>query len=285
MESGVAAKMPEAGHVDSGARDAGSPTKSGSVIVVSHAAPAANVFSNFVSAGFFDGPGNGYREGCRREITGSCSVLECDFTDGGTGTPAPGAPESAGAITIGGTTPPLILDYDPADATYSTTPAVPSAQLLFTGGDVLTFTARGDAVPSFTDSLVAPTPLAVTAPALVGGALSIDSSRDLVFEWRGSSAGKLSFNVGSNTSVSGTVLLSTLVSCQFSASAASGTIPTALLRRLEKTDATTTATLSTDLSNTKEVVAGDYDVHLAVGSAATTSDGVTPYATAKVTIF
>jgi hypothetical protein len=58
-----------------------------------------------------------------------CSALECDFTDGGDSRRSVGPP-------------------------------------LFAGGDTLTFTAKGDAVPSFTDSLVAPTPLVVTGPSL-----------------------------------------------------------------------------------------------------------------------
>ncbi len=47
---------------------------------------------------------------------------------------------------------------------------------------------------------------------------------------------------------------------------------------------TTTALIGTDLSSTKEIVAGGYMVHLAVGGVATNVDG-TPYASSQVTIF
>ncbi len=277
-------QTPDAGHRDSGIRDAGGPTKSGFVIVASHATGSTSVFTSSAGAGFYDGPGNTYANGCRREVTGACSVLQCNFTDGGAETPAPGAPQSAGTVTIDGTTPAFVFDYDAASGRYLPSPAVPADRLLFAGGDMLTFAASGDTVPAFSDSLVAPAPLVVTAPSLAGGVLSIDTSRDFLFTWEGASAGQLSFNVRSATSASGMVFESTFVSCQFSASALSGAIPSTLLRRLAKTGASTTATLGTDLSNAKEVVAGDYDVHLAVGSYATTGDGTTPYATTQVTI-
>jgi hypothetical protein len=81
-----------------------------------------------------------------------------------------------------------------------------------------------------------------------------------------------------------TAIATSFVSCQFDASALKGTIPTALLQKLDKTDATTTAILATDLSSTRELVAGDYSIHLAVGSLATQADGKTPYKTSQVTI-
>lgn len=273
----------DGGERDSGDADAAPPSKAGSIIVVSHATVAAFVFTNVVSAGFFDGPGNTYGRGCRRDVEGSCFVFECNFADGGAEAPAPGAAVSAGAITIGGSTPPFSLAYDAPSMKYATTPTVPVDRPIFTAGDTLTFTATGGVVPAFSASLVAPTPLMVTAPSL-NTALSIERTKDLTFTWTGSSAGELSFNVRTVTTVSGTALASSLVSCQFLASAETGTIPNALLQKLPKTDATTMATLATDLSSTKELVTGDYSIHLAIGSAATTDDGKTQYATSLVTI-
>ena len=69
------------------------------------------------------------------------------------------------------------------------------------------------------------------------------------------------------------------------ASALTGTIPVAQLKKLTKTDATTTALIGIDLSSAKEAVAGDWQVHLAVGGFATTADGKTSYASTQVTIF
>jgi hypothetical protein len=57
-----------------------------------------------------------------------------------------------------------------------------------------------------------------------------------------------------------------------------------VLRKLTKTGATTTARFGTDHSNTTEVLAGDYSIHLAVGSAINGTDGKTVYATSQVTI-
>ena len=212
-------------------------------------------------------------------------MLSCTFTDGGAEVPAPGMPQSAGTVRIGGTAPEFTLTYDRASQKYAPVPAVPTDQALFEGGDTVTFSAAGDVAPAFKASLVAPTSVSVTTPALAAGALSIDTNRDLTFAWTGSSAGELSFNVRSQTSGAGAVLASTLVSCRFPASGGTGTIPSALLQRLAKTDATTAATLTTDLSSAREVVVGDYDIHLAVGSVATTADGKTTYAASKVTIF
>lgn len=167
---------------------------------------------------------------------------------------------------------------------YGAVPTVPNDKLIFAGGNSITFAAAGGDVIAFADTVVAPTPLRVTSPALPSG-LSIDTSKDLVFDWTGSSVGMVAFNVRTTTSTFGTPLGSSFVSCQFDTSALTGTIPTALLQKLRKTDAITTATLATDLSNTKEVVAGDHRVHLAVGSVVTKADGKTPYTAGQVTIF
>jgi hypothetical protein len=208
-------------------------------------------------------------------------VLVCDYADGGTATPPPGAPVSAGTVTIGGTTPTFTLDYDASSMLYGATPAVPKDQLLFAGGDTITFAALGADVPAFADSLVAPTPITVTSPTLTSGALSIDTAKDLMFTWTGASSGRIAFNVRTTTSAR----TSSFVSCQFDASGLTGTIPTAQLQKLDKTDATTTASLTTDLSSTKEVVAGAYSIHLAVGSVATQADGKSAYTAGQVTIF
>lgn len=94
-------------------------------------------------------------------------------------------------------------------------------------------------VPPFAENLVAPTPVTLTAPLLPAGALTVDAEKDLVFAWTGASAGKIAFNLRTVTSSSVTTTAGSFVSCQFDASALTGTIPTALLTMLDKTDATT----------------------------------------------
>ncbi|HWZ90922.1 MAG TPA: hypothetical protein VNW92_18805 [Polyangiaceae bacterium] len=267
-----------------GSVGAGSAPKAGYIGVVSQATATATVFNNFVSAGFNDGPGSTFPKGCERQVVGKCGVVLCDFTNGGDQLPAPGAAVSAGTITIGGTAPTFSVAYDAGTQLYGTTPAVPKDRLLFAGGETITFAAAGADVPAFSASLVAPAPLTVTSPALPSGGFSLDTSKDLVFEWTGTSTGLLTFNVRTVTVNGATAVASTFVSCQFETSALTGTIPTALLQKLQKTDASTTGALSTDLSNTKEVPAGDFMVHLAVGSLATQADGKLPYTAAQVTI-
>jgi hypothetical protein len=283
-ESGTdgSAKTPDSGK-DSGvpdSGDSGATPKAGFIGVTSRSTEVATVFNNAVGAAFVDGPGTTLPKGCSRQVVGKCATLLCDFTNGGSQTTPTGAPSSAGRITIGGTATAFTLDYDATLMKYAAVPQVPTDHLIFAGGSTITFAAAGQDVPAFADSLVAPTPITVTSPALP---LSIDTSKDLVFDWTGSSAGMIAFNVRTATSNSGTTVSSTMVSCQFQASALTGTIPGAILRQLQKTDATTTATLTTDLSSTKEAPAGDYLVHLAVGSLATKADGKTPY-TGMVTV-
>jgi hypothetical protein len=265
--------------------DSGFAAKAGFIGVTSRATEVATVFVSSVNADFFDGPGNSFAKGCARVVAGACAFVLCDLSNGGNVAPPTGAVQSAGTLTVGGTTPMFSLEYDAATMQYVTVPTVPNDKLLFAGGDIITFAAAGADVPAFTDTIVAPSPLVVTSPALPSRPFSIDTSKDLVFAWAGSSVGKISFNVFTTTSNGGTAVSSSFVSCQFDASALTGTIPAALLQKLAKTDAATTGRFGIDLSNTKEVVAGDHMVHLAVGSVATKADGKTPYAADQVTVF
>jgi len=269
---------------DSGATDAAVATKAGFIGVTSYATEDPTVFTNSLSAGFNDGPGNTYGKGCQLEFTGACFTLICDLTDGGDQAPPPGAAQSAGNITIGGTVPTFSVAYDPGTMVYNAMPAVPKDKLIFAGGDTITFAAAGADVPAFAASIVAPTSLVATSPVLPSGTFSIETSKDLVFTWTGSSAGGVNFNVRSTTKSAGTTVSGGIVSCRFEPTALTGTIPAGLLQKLRKTDATTTAALTTDLSNTKEVVAGDHMVLLAVGSVITKADGKTPYKADLITL-
>jgi hypothetical protein len=277
---------------DSGSGDSGEPeaadlvppSKSGYVGAGSYATDVVTVFANSVSAGFFDGPGYWFQQGCRREVAGACSVLLCDYADGGAATPPTGPIVSAGPITVGGTTPSFSLTYDMSTMKYGAAPAVPTDKPLYADGATVTFAAAGAEVPAFSDSLVTPTTFAITSPSLAGGTLSIDTSKDLVFTWSGAAAGNLALNIRTTTTSAGVAAAVSFVSCQFKASARTATIPTSQLQKLTKTGGNTTAIIGTDLSSTKEIVAGGYMIHLAVGGVATKVDG-TPYASSQVTIF
>jgi hypothetical protein len=284
----------DAGVLDGGndASDAGdasatgipAPARSGYIGVGTRSTDVAAVFSNSAGAGFNDGPGNWFENGCKRDVSGACTLVLCDLTNGGNQRPPPGAVQSAGTLTIGGTTPAFSLTYDTVTAQYAVVPAVPSDHLLFTGGETITFSAAGADVPAFTATLVAPAQLTITSPALPVGAFAIDTSKDLVFVWTGASVGKVTFNIGTTTTSTATAVARSLLSCRFDASALTGTIPIATLRKLPKTDAATTARLGTDHSNTTEILAGDYSIALAVGSAINGTDGKTIYTTSQVTI-
>jgi hypothetical protein len=284
--SGTDGSVPD-GSTESGqpTSDAGSASKAGFIGVISYATGVPTVFTNSVIAQFLDGPGYSFGKGCQREIVGNCFVLLCDLTDGGSEMPPPGAAESAGTISIGGTQPPFSLVYDAGTMMYGAVPMVPTDMPIFAGGNTITFAAAGRDVGMFSDGLVAPSPLAVTLPALASAPLSIDTGKDLVFAWTGSSAGKVAFNIRTTTTSSMAAVSSSFVSCQFDASAMTGTIPASLLQKLRKTDASTTGSVTTDLSSTKDIVVGDHSVHLAVGSIATKADGKSAYTTSEVTIF
>jgi hypothetical protein len=286
-DAGESPDVSDAGAAELGEASSGDlipPSKSGYVGAGSYATDVVTVFTNSVSAGFFDGPGNWFQKGCHREATGACWVMLCDYADGGAETPPTGPIVSAGAITVGGTTPAFSLTYDTATMKYGAVPAVPTDKPILAGGATVTFAAAGGDVPAFSDSLVAPTPFAITSPSLAGGTLSIDASKDLVFTWSGASAGALSLNIRTTTTSGGAPLAVSFVSCQFKASAQTGTIPSAELKKLTRTGGSTTALIGTDLSNAKEIVAGGYMIHLAVGGVASKADG-TPYTSSQVTIF
>jgi hypothetical protein len=260
------------------------PARTGYIGVGSHTTAVAGVSSNYAGAGFNAGPGNWFAKGCSREVSGACTVVLCDLTNGGNQVPPPGAVRSAGTITIGGTTPAFSLTYDAVTAQYAVVPVVFVDHLLFAGGETIAFSAAGADVPAFNATLVAPSQLTITSPALPAGVFSIDTSKELVFVWTGDSVGKVTFNIVTTTSSAATAVASSFVSCRFDASALTGTVPVAMLQKLTKTDAATTARLGTDHSNTTEVLAGDYSIHLAVGSAINGTDGKTTYATSQVAI-
>ena len=267
-----------------GSGGSSSTAKVGFVGVTSFATEVSGFFVDSVSATFFDGPGYSNGKGCKLEVAGACTTIVCDFTNGGDVAPPPGAFQSAGAITITGTTPPFALDFDGGMMQYLVTPKVPNDKLLFAGGDLITVTAAGGDVPAFSGSVVAPTPLTVTSPTL--GGVTVDTTKDLVFTWTGSSVGKASFYVSTTTTTGGTVTSSSWAGCAFDASASTGTIPKAALAKLEKTSGTkTTGNIGGGLGNQVDVVAGDHTIHFNVASVLTQADGKTAYSAGQITIF
>lgn len=143
-----------------------------------------------------------------------------------------------GTITIAGGTGDAgaaVMTYGPITSgpyMYKGYKSVSGDLQFYAGGDMLTATAAGGAdlpaIPS--QMLTAPTDITLTAPACtVSGCPDLDRTMDLVATWTGGGAGKVfvTYETLSANFVA-------IVSCNFDASAGTGTVPTALLAHLEK---------------------------------------------------
>jgi len=169
------------------------------------------------------GTSSNYRAGASfRHVTtpGSLSTQKtvgpCLLETFGTGEEAVEEDLSAGVVHIEGGL--QTIDLTPkADKTYTVT----SAKLaLWNGGETLTVRAEGKDVPAFMTSLVAPSKITLTAPATVGGDLTVMRSAGVTATITGASSGDvvLYFDAtGGNAAYSAT--------CTFKASAGTLTIP------------------------------------------------------------
>ncbi len=145
---------------------------------------------------------------------------------------------NAGTITIAGGTGDAgaaTLTYGPqvvGPYMFNGYKSVTSSLQFFAGGDMLTATGAGGAdLPAIpTQTVVAPSDITVTAPACTGSTCpDVDRTVDLVATWTGGGAGKAFFTYESLSD-----RFAVIVSCNFDASAGTGTVPAALLAHLEK---------------------------------------------------
>ena len=150
------------------------------------------------------------------------TVGPCVVETYGSGAGPKDTDRSAGKLTISGgaKSVPLLPE---ADGTYTT---VNGQGALFAGGETLTITAQGAAVPAFVLSLVAPSKLTLASPALpaAAGALKVTRSAGLSASWTGSSAGVVVVYLDAAGGSSAHA-----ATCSFPASAGAGVVPAAAL--------------------------------------------------------
>ena len=127
---------------------------------------------------------------------------------------------SAGKLTFTGLAKAVTLT-PAADKTYD---RITGSTALFVGGETFTVTADGADVPAFTATLMAPSKLTLTAPALpaANAALKVTRSSGIEATWTGASSGEvvLYFDEAASSNAFSTT-------CTFPASAGKGTIPAA----------------------------------------------------------
>ncbi len=170
--------------------------------------------------------------------SGACTG-EVLCTNTGSDAGAPAVTElNAGTITITGAS----LDAGPTTIAFGVIPGaspptngyVPSSSqgLFFAGGDTLQATsAGGPDLPAFNVSVVAPSAVTLSAPVCGNATCAdVDRTKDLVVTWTGGGAGKLQA-IYETLSDQHAVI----VTCTFSAASGTGTVPLAVLAKLEAT--------------------------------------------------
>jgi len=146
---------------------------------------------------------------CQTSTVGPCHVLICPDspldTDGGA------TPVSAGTITIAGGSAPLTLNLSSVSGVYQSS----ATNVTFTAGATATVSATGGDVPAF-DGKTTKVPGDITVTDSYD---TIDFTKDAVMKWSGGTDGKVAVNiVVADTSTA-------TISCQFDATAGTGTIP------------------------------------------------------------
>ena len=214
----------------------GGPVKLGRILLTQ--ADVFNTFGYSVSAGFGALTGGGAKGGASPTSTtiGACTatVLPTTAPDAGTPTPQPPKVLDAGAITVAGAGSPasVVLEFAPVmGAGFSNYKEAMGNSAFFAGGDTLTVSgAGGPDLPSFAaQTLVAPSGIKLTSPSCSAGCPDLDRTTDLVLTWTGGGAGKVTVTL---ETISDTSLV--LLECKFAAAGGTGTVPAALLQKLEK---------------------------------------------------
>lgn len=153
---------------------------------------------------------------CVAEVFGTAPA----WTDGGMVV----TQQSAGTVSVAGGARTITLTPD-ADGGYA---AESSVQPSWAGGETLTLTASGAAVPSFTTTIPAPVKMTLSAPDIRSGAmpLVVPRTSDLQLTWTGGSE-TVELGLWNQDNQPTAQLL-----CRFPASRGSGTVPAAALQHL-----------------------------------------------------
>lgn len=234
-----------------GAGGAGAgPDPAGGFVAVSSsggAMPGYQAFAGFGSGG-----------ACASQVVGPCILSTCT---------SPPTPADAGVITITGGAEAVTLT--PQAGTY---PPAEGMRALWTGGEVLRFSAAGGTVPAFSGTVTAPPQVVVSTlgdAAWPTAAVPLPRSAPLVIRW--STGAMTDVLVYVDTQQGG-------VGCAFPASAGTGTVPAEALAALPAG----AAFLSVSTIAGDTVTAGAFAIDLELQTAATTQTGA--FAGAEVTL-
>lgn len=164
---------------------------------------------------------------------------------------------NAGAITLAGTGTPANakLVYGPvANTGFMNYSRAMGKTAIYAGGDTFTLSsAGGPDLPSFgPQTLVTPSDIVLTAPVCGGTCPDLNRTMDLPVTWTGGGAGKVvvTFETIATTQA-------VLLQCKFPASGGSGTVPAALLAKLDKAgDPDVTGLLLISAANVVDFVVG-----------------------------
>lgn len=165
---------------------------------------------------------------CSMQRCGDCTVTACTYPY-----PIQPSPYNAGPISITGGSRDIEIPVLP-DGSYDSFATYSDTEILFTGGEPLTFSAPGGEVPAFVQVLEAPSEIVLTSPPLPSHPV-IPLDADLSLSWEGMSTGVVVVLVQSPEFIPSR-LTSTTVSCEFPVSDGAGVIPAVALQTLPPTD-------------------------------------------------
>lgn len=178
---------------------------------------------------------------CVETVSGSCRINQCTLDDAGAAQP-PIVTEyaSAGTVSFAGGTPAASFMATPnPDGSYGNPMFTPKGGQPFKGGETATLMASGDKVPAFTQTLTYPLLFILSQPGIGDGGsptIMVSRAQDFTFAWsRGTADADVivqGFQSDPGTSVS--------LSCKFASADGTGTIPQAILMKM---DAATKLTL------------------------------------------
>ena len=173
---------------------------------------------------------------CSTTKLGACSASVCDYPPGTTGDPGAvyASSVNVGPIRVASAAGAITLSYAPLGApdggTYGSRYSASGSTQFFKGGDSITISGGGGAgYPDFSESVIAPNDIVITAPDCSGpsGCPDIDSTTDRVVSWTGGGAGKV---VAFLSLTADRRVVN--ASCTFDAAPGTGTIPAAMLAKL-----------------------------------------------------
>ena len=253
------------GTADAGDSGAGGSAREGFVIGTTGALQegTSQTFDSSFIAGFNDAAEVPLGTSCvARRILG-CIANTCETavgTDAGVASRV-----HAGIISIQGTKRPVAL----APLSNGSYPRIQDdTQTFWSGNETVTFTALGDRVPAFADTLTAPSQPTITTPALPSGQpLVIPQQLALSVSWSGATSGTIAITL----TRAQTPLKYATVTCELDAANGSGELPSAALQAISS--GASGGTYAFTARTAKNIRAGTYDVRLQLDAIGRTPSG------------